>query len=384
MKIILVGPIDTEALRRLTGLRLLLAPNGLGNMPVTNLAASFLALGISVHIVTLDSSIETIVQFKDGDLTITFCPLRAAPKFKARVRMRDLFEAEIRHLTRAIQEAGPDIVHAHWTYEYAEAAVRSGLPHLVTMHDLGWDYLFQMRDAYRLMRLMMKLRTMPRVKHLSVVGPFMIEKLWQYGYFGPVEAIANGIEIPKLYSDPSQRDLAKPVIVAVGNNGKLKNVGAAIRAFALIRQAVPGAELHLFGPGLDDAFVAGEPSVVGHGHVVHAQLMDFLSARATLLIHPSRIETFGVIIAEAKARALPIVAGRNSGGVASVVGEKGGTLADIESPDAIAQAALAFLRDRPAYLRACQDARADAEARFSDHMIADQYLRLYGKILESA
>ncbi|WP_230190305.1 hypothetical protein [Sphingobium sp. CECT 9361] len=57
--------------------------------------------------------------------------------------MKDLFAAEIAHLTRVMAQSDADNVHAQWTYEYAEVLLRSGKPYLVTMHDLGWDYLFE-------------------------------------------------------------------------------------------------------------------------------------------------------------------------------------------------------------------------------------------------
>jgi L-malate glycosyltransferase len=380
MKVALLGPTSTASLAEALGQDMTGLPTGETQTPLAPLAAALVAAGHWVNIVTLDYSIDSEVSRKFNNFEITYLPFRAGPRFRARIRSLDLFSKEIRLLTNHIKQTQPDIVHAHWTYEYAEAAVRSAVPHLVTMHDLGWDYFFQMRDPYRLMRLLMKLRTMPRVKNLSVVAPFMVDKLWQYGFVGSVEVIANGIEIPSRYSDPASRDLTSPVIVTVGNDGNLKNVRSSILAFNLIKKVIPKAELHLFGPGLDMKYANGADGIVGHGNVDHPFLMKFLRDQATLLIHPSRIETFGVIIAEAKARAIPVVAGSQSGGVSFVCGDQGALLVDIENPKAISKAALSFLQDRSTYLSACQDARADAAARFSDQIIANQYLGLYRHI----
>lgn len=277
--------------------------------------------------------------------------------------------------------ASPDIVHAHWTYEFAEAAVRSRLPHLVTMHDLGWDYFWQLRDAYRLMRLAMKYRTMPRVRHLTVVAPFMVNKARQYGYFGNVAVVPNGIEIPGELATRKTVP-SRPKLVSVGNSGAIKNIRASVEAFKRIKRDIPAAELHLFGPGLDATFGTAEPGVIAHGNVEHTWLLDFLAREATLLIHPSKLETFGVVIAEAKARGVPVIGGIKSGGVPFVCGTDAGCLlVDTTDPDAIARAALQLLSGSDAHLHG-PIARRDASARFDSRDTTQRYLEMYQEIAQ--
>lgn len=82
----------------------------------------------------------------------------------------------------------------------------------------------------------------------------------------------------------------------------------------------------------------------------HRELIRFLSERATVLIHPSRFATFGVIITEAKMRGVPAIAGINAGGtIDSISGV--GALCDIEDPVAIARAAQEILADSGNYAR---------------------------------
>lgn len=380
MKIVLTGPFSTKLFCDLTNIQLVGAPPGQGGAPVTDLAASLQRLGIDVTVVTLDPTIEEAFRVKSDGFTVVYCPLRAPPRYRARIRAMDLFEVEIRHLTREIKDAKPDLVHAHWTYEYAEAAVRSCRKHLVTMHDLGWGCLWQYRDGYRAMRLIMKYRVMPRVRNLSVVSPFMAIRARQYGYFREVAVVPNGISIPKTSTDRFNR-LAPIRIVTVGDNGRLKNVRASLDAFSLLSEALPDAELHLFGPGLDETFCRGQASVTGHGTVQHAHLMSFLEQHATVLVHPSRLEAFGMILAEAKARGVPIVAGRRSGGAPYVCDDGVSSLVDIESPRAIADAVLSLLSDKDRYLQTSQASRDDAELRFSSSKVTEQYLSLYRRII---
>lgn len=295
----------------------------------------------------------------------------------------DLFEREIRFIKTALKASAPHIVHAHWTYEFAEAAVRSSLPHVVTMHDLGWDYLRIYRDPYRAMRLLMKYRVMLRVRNLTVVAPFMAKRAWQYGYFGHVDVVPNGLMVPPrlLRACATHGPDWRPKLFTIGNPGPIKNVRASVEAFRLVRREFPGAELHLFGPGLDTTYATGEPGVVGHGNVDHGELMRRLENEATLLIHPSRLETFGMIIAEAKARGVPVVGGENSGGVAFVCGNAGAVTTDIESPQAIANAVIALLASQDKLKEDGDRARDDAAARFDIREVAQLYLDVYERIL---
>jgi glycosyltransferase involved in cell wall biosynthesis len=382
VKIALLGPIETQAVAAATGVNLDGLPPGTAQTPLAPLAAGLLRLGHAVHLITLDPSVNEPVTVTRDRLTITWCPLRGPPAYRTRARALDLFAKEISALTKAVHEAAPDFVHAHWTYEFAEAAVRSRLRALVTMHDLGWQCFFQFRDAYRFFRLMMKYRSVPRVAHLSVVAPFMISQARLYGYRGTVDVVPNGITLPNAATlRLSHRLLAAPRIVTVGSSGRLKNVKASIEAFRTIRRQLPQAELHLFGPGLDAVFAGGEPGVIAHDNVRHQELMTFLSDEATLLIHPSLFETFGVIIAEAKARGIPVVAGATSGGTSYVVANKGGAVVDVRRPDEIAAAALGILTDSERYAAHARDAREDAANRFDKDRVAERYDAIYRRIL---
>lgn len=377
MKIVLAGPTLTSSLRSSLGLALPGAPAGTAATPIASLAAGLLALGHAVHIITTDPHVDQPVTMAERGVSITYCPLRGAPKHAARWRMLDLFEKEIRSLTTAMSDARPDIIHAHWTYEFAEAALRTRLPHLITMHDLPLQNLIHFRDAYRLMRLLMAWRTLPRVRNLAVVAPFMATTVRRYGYWGPVTTIPNGVAVPPSLTRPAHGPMN---IASIGNPTRLKNIRASVKAFRIVRRRYPDAVLHLFGPGLDAGFVGAEPATIGHGNVDHATLLDFLAGQAHLLIHPSWFESFGVVLAEAKARGVPIVAGRQSGGVPYVCGLVAGCrLVDIDDPDAIAEAALALLANHDDHIS--EALRQDVIGRFDPRMVAGRYAGLYAEIV---
>jgi hypothetical protein len=60
-------------------------------------------------------------------------------------RAWDLFAQERAGLERAMREDPCDVVHAHWTYEFALAALASGQPTLVTARDWAPTILLMQR-----------------------------------------------------------------------------------------------------------------------------------------------------------------------------------------------------------------------------------------------
>ena len=378
----MAGPFETEALRSTLSLRLGDAPPGSVQTPIVPLAASLRQKGLRLELVTLDPSIDKIQKFDEDGVLVTYVPMRGAPRHRARVRSLDFFAKEIAGLSLIMRESSADIIHAHWTYEYAEAAVRTPRPHLVTMHDSGWHVLWFFRNFYRLIRLMMMLRVMPRAQRMTAVSPYIASLARFHGHFRNVAVIPNGVHLPGKVPIPRGWPAENPVLVAVGDQGRLKNIQAALEAFKEIRCSMQGAELHLFGPQLDSERLGRLPGVIGHGAVSHDRLMQFLSERASLLIHPSLEETFGVIIAEAKARGIPCVAGERSGGVPFTCGVDGGCeLVDVRSPGAISRATIEILMDRKRYEKMSRAARLDAESRFDIVKATDQYIALYHRIL---
>ena len=62
--------------------------------------------------------------------------------------MRDLYKIERQGLRQGILLAKPEILHAHWTYEWAMACLETGLPMLATTHDNGFQQLRFQKDLY--------------------------------------------------------------------------------------------------------------------------------------------------------------------------------------------------------------------------------------------
>jgi alpha-1,6-mannosyltransferase len=103
-----------------------------------------------------------------------------------------------------------------------------------------------------------------------------------------------------------------------------------------------------------------------------------LLASCDVLVHPGDCETFGLIVLEAMACGLPVV-GTRGGGVAELVCEQTGVLAQPNSIDSLAEAIDSIYECDMARLGA--NARRKAADHYDWNQILPQVLRRYGALL---
>ena len=149
---------------------------------------------------------------------------------------------------------------------------------------------------------------------------------------------------------------------------------------AMTRLDDESLHLHLFGEGSERARIESEIArvrlqsrVTLHGAVARPQ--EALE-RIDLLVLPSEAEGFGLVLIEAMAAGVPVVA-TDVAGIRDVV-ENGNTglLVPARDPQALAQA-IQRLRDDPSLRdRLIRDAHDHVRAHFDWQMVLDQYERL--------
>ena len=288
-----------------------------------------------------------------------------------------------------MQDDASDLVHAHWTYEFALAAIESGVPHLITAHDAPQVVLRHTPTLYRLARYFMARRVLNQAQYLTAVSPYLKQKLDRYARV-PITVVPNPVPThpANLAVSTRQLDPARPRIAMVLNGwSTLKNPQPALRAFAALRRTLPAAELSVMGSdyGADGkAETWAKSQGISSGvHFMGPQSYSVLLAKladADLLLHPSLEETFGMSIAEAMSLGVPVVGGEASGAVPWVIGDCG-RLVDVRSDHAIAQATIELLNDSTFLTKLSSQARATAQSRFSPDSVAVAYERCYRSVL---
>ncbi|KVW94660.1 hypothetical protein ABW22_11465 [Thiobacillus denitrificans] len=370
-------------------------PRGYYGAPLLGtLIGALLERGHNIVAYTTSSDMQpsTRVSVSGDRFKITYCSARprAFRYSEGRWgRAADAFRHERVALSQAMQNDAPDLVHAHWSYEFALAAIESGLPHLVTCHDAPQVVLRHSPDPYRLVRYFMARRVLDQAQNLTAVSPYLKQKLDSYARV-PITVVPNPLPThpAHLAASTRQYDPLRPRIAMVLNGwGALKNPQPALRAFATLRRAFPAAELSImgsdYGPGGKAESWAQAKGLTDGVHFMGPQPYPVLLAKlaeSDLLLHPSLEETFGMSIAEAMSLGVPVVGGETSGAVPWVIGESG-LLVDVRSPQAIVQAALEILNQPRALCDLSARAKDAALQRFSPAAVVAAYERCYKQAL---
>lgn len=362
---------------------------GLGGPPVHFHVRELLRRGHRVVLFTLDPMLTEERIIETGRLKI--CLGRYTPH-----RGRNAFRRERDYLLQAVRRERPDVLSAHWTYEFALAAAASGIPHVVTAHDAPWQVLRRNPIPYRMVRTAMAYCACRRAQRLVAVSPYVADHLRRFGFRGgPIEVVPNGLP-GRLRRPAAPRSPGSPTTFASLFSGGwqgLKNGPRLIEAFALLRRSLPGARLLMIGEQCDAAGSAAawarargmDGGIDFLGRQPHDRVMDLLAAQVDVLVHPSLEESFGMPLIEAAAIGVPVIGGRWSGAVPWVLGDgRYGVLVDVRSPAAIAAAMAELGRDEGRRRRLAEAAQAAMWERFDLERTVDRYEAIFAELRHPA
>lgn len=354
--------------------------SGLGATPVNSLVQALIAHGLEVELLTLTPEVGALLHLSGPSLDIRIGPYRARPRHRA----RDFYARERQALSDLLELASGDVVHAHWTYEFALPCARERRPVLVTAHDAPLTILRLQRDAYRLARATVACRVRLGIRTLSAVSPYLAGR-WrrEMAYRRPIAVVPNiagGLSAVSRGPAP-----AEPVILDISDHGARKNVSTLIRAFGHVRQHRPDTVLRLIGPGLGpDGELARwacaqqlDAKVEFVGPVDHADIAGQL-AQARVFAHAAVEEAHPMSVCEAMHAGLPILGGERSGGVPwTLDGGRCGVLVDVHDPGAIATGILRLLSDPGLAADLGAAARRRAHDVFGRDAVVRGYLAAY-------
>jgi Glycosyltransferase len=244
---------------------------------------------------------------------------------------------------------GIDILHAHWTYEYAWAAghFTRRLPVVCTVRDwapLIWRMVSAKDKITWIAKYFMDMAVFKNPKISFIANsPYTqdkIRKRWSKN----CPMIPNSIKESFLRTERVYYPKKLTVVSISQSNDKRKNIKSLLLAFQQVHAKYPESQLLLVGQPFQErdeviqkwrreGLLTGVQLL---GAVNHDSLMDVLD-EVSVMVHPSREETFGNILLEAMARRVPIIAGKDAGAVPYVLEHgQSGCLCDVTSPKDIA------------------------------------------------
>lgn len=394
MHIGIAGPIaTTDVLALLDGTSVALPAGTEGAPLLATIITELIKRGHRVSAFTLSNALplreDGVVVARGPSFELHYVPSRprAWPFNGHRPgRIVDLYAFERRGLRKAIESVRPDVIHAHWAYEFAWATLGTGIPHVVTCHDSPLVVARFERNlrqgAYRWLRAGIALHVLRNASRVTTVSPYMVDEVQSLCRV-LVSVVPNPIAQQSRRNDPATRPACGKVLMVCNGWGPRKNGKAGLLAYALLWQRLPGVELLLIGSGTEqggpawqDWLEQGSPGrVVFSGAMAHDGVLDAMAA-SDLMLHPALEESFGAVLAEAMSVGLPVVAGRHSGAVPWVVGDAG-ALVDVTRPQAMADAMQALLANPQALTLLSERGRDRVAARFSPAAVVAKYEQEY-------
>ncbi|HAF69784.1 MAG: Glycosyl transferase family 1 [Acetothermia bacterium 64_32] len=222
---------------------------------------------------------------------------------------------------------GLEAVHSHTPFSLGTLALwaaRRGLPHVHTYHTLYVAYRHYLPPPLRPPRRMAEVLSAAfcnRCDAVTVESTPIRDELLRYGVRVPIHVFPFGVNL-RLFSQPIRHDLRKDLglspqarlLLYVGRLAQEKNVSFLLRMFGELAKRRPEAVLIMIGGGP----AAGELVQQAHrlgiagrvlfpGYIGHERLVDYYR-QADVFVFASKTETQGLVVLEAMAAGLPVVA----------------------------------------------------------------------------
>lgn len=369
-------------------------PKGMRAQSVDAIVHEFIKQGHHVSLYTLDPNVRDIVCYKGKQLSIFIAPHHLQNKLLNYLTIFKFRKSEVIRMI-SMDDIKLDVLHAHWTREYALGAIyfKNIIPVVVTVRD--WMPQILKTNKYHLFWLCNWImdRKVFKTTGITIIANSeyiqnQILKRWRL----------NTVVIP---NPISHSFLTQPIcfksdnsnfrIISISNTiTPNKNIETLLKAFYLFLYKCNKAELYLVGSDFnennDTVKKWKQKGLLNRvkliGHINHDELIAIID-ESDVLAHPSFEESFGNILLESISRCRPVIAGVKSGAVPYVLAHGNfGLLCDISNSNELAKALNECYDNYNVYLAKAQCGRNYISINNNVTQIAKKTIELYKKVIK--
>ena len=308
----------------------------------------------------------------------------------------------LRHLPQ-LRDRYFDVIHIQTPFVAHYAGVllsqRLGLPRVETYHTLFEEYLYHYvpfvpKSWMRALARRFSRNQCNNLDALVVPSGAVLEVLRAYGVSVPIEIIPTGIEMDKLAGGDGDAFRAhhgiapgRPTLVHVGRVAFEKNIDFLLRVLVRVRQRIPGVLLVIAGegPALNQlkrlaTRLGLDGSVLFVGYQDRNQALLDCYRAGDVFVFASRTETQGLVLLEAMAVGVPVVAAAILGTKDILGPERGALVAAVDEVE-FASKAVALLENDELRERLSRDAQ-DYAREWDARRMAERLAEFYAQVRE--
>lgn len=350
------------------------------------LALEIAERGHSVDIVSMESEEEE--HWFNGNIGIHI--FKCAPR--PRIAAIQGFKKETKVIANYLINNSYDVIHAHWSYEYALAALLTNREKtLITLHDWPYEIEKYLKRPYMRLKMHMSKNNIRKGKWFTAVSPYMCEM--SKTRVKNVVMVPNWVTADCYYEDRIIEPLSGRKVLFISANNEFterKNVTQVIKVFRGINRTVD-SELHLYGAGygLNEEAMQWAvnnnidiTNIVFHGSQSHADTVNMMK-KCDFMLSCSREESFGLTYAEAMAAKCVAIGGNNSGAVPWVLDYgNAGLLIDVEEESSAVSEIIDLIYDEERRKKYIENGYIRAKNEFCVENTLRGYIEAYKKIVE--
>jgi glycosyltransferase involved in cell wall biosynthesis len=302
--------------------------------------------------------------------------------------MKTLFQGCIRATRKKISELRPDVVHGQGTEaDCGISAVLSGFPNVLTLHGNMRIIAALNRErplSYNWLAARLEGLVLPRTDGVVCITKYtqdavrsQARKTW---------IVPNAVDAG-FFEVQSAPDLsAPPVILCVGVICPRKNQNAFIRALDPLARQTPiklifVGQVEKNGYGAEFRQLVKERAWCEHIPFSGREQIRKQFQSASVLALPTIEDNCPMVVLEAMAAGVPVLAS-HVGGVPDLIdAEKTGLFCDPARPESFREGVARLLADRELAQRLAATARAEALRRFHPQVIARRHLEIYREVV---
>lgn len=290
------------------------------------------------------------------------------------------FQTQIQTL---VKKEKVELIHQHIAFPLgffaSRLAKKLNLPFVISEQ---WSGYLPEDNAYEnLIPNYFTKRSFRNVKAVSAVSQTLANAIVSKGLTDEVSVIPNLIDAVFTNAHPAKRNNPIPRLIHVSSlNDREKNITCLIQALALVRQAQVDFRCSIVGDSQERSYFEHlvkqlnlEEQISFLGTRTPAQLVG-LYAESDFMLLTSNYETFGVVIVEALASGLPVVASR-AGAIPELVNTSNGILFEVGNAAAAKEAILEMIQHISRY--SSQEIAASVSTTYSVQTIAQHFSKLY-------